>query len=195
LRSVAVGIVALASAAGCGPAAPGAKQDAARFQPTHIEGPPGVALEMACTPTGPELCFNAIDDNCNGVFDEGCGVATGIIQFTVAWGDSPADVDLELVGPKHEKVSDAARSTPDGFHLDRDCPTDNACRDQNLENIYFDGLEPPRGKYVVDVRIVALHGADVPVKIRFGARVGGRTFGADVELSHDDEKKSFTFDL
>jgi hypothetical protein len=195
LRRLVVGALAIASFIACGPSAPGAKQEATRLQPTHVEGPPGVTLEMACTPTGPELCFNAIDDNCNGVFDEGCGVATGIIQFTVAWGDNAADVDLELLGPKHEKISDAARSTPDGFHLDRDCPTDNACRDQNLENIYFDGLEPPRGRYAVDVRIADLHGADVPVKIRFGARVGGRTFGADVELSHDDEKKSFSFDL
>ncbi len=193
MRCVAVAAFALSVA--CGPATPAAKQEGAQFQPTHIEGPPGVTLEMACTPTGPELCFNAIDDNCNGVFDEGCGIATGIIQFTVAWGDSAADVDLQMIGPRHEKISDAARSTPDGFHLDRDCPTDNACRDQNLENIYFDGLEPPRGRYTVDVRIADLHGADVPVKIRFGARVGGRTFGAEVELSHDDEKKSFTFDL
>ena len=31
----------------------------------------GAGLESTCTPTGPEICFNAKDDNCNGVIDEG----------------------------------------------------------------------------------------------------------------------------
>ena len=36
---------------------------------SKIEAPPHVTLEMTCTPTGPELCFNAIDDNCNSLVD------------------------------------------------------------------------------------------------------------------------------
>jgi hypothetical protein len=39
--------------------------------------PDGVPLVMTCTPTGTELCFDATDNNCNGVIDEGCGVDTG----------------------------------------------------------------------------------------------------------------------
>ena len=31
----------------------------------RIGAGPGVAMGEACTPTGPELCFNAWDDNCN----------------------------------------------------------------------------------------------------------------------------------
>src|SRR5262249_32315602 len=143
-----------------------------------------------------ELCFNAIDDNCNGVFDEGCGIATGILQFTIAWGDNPADVDLAMTGPNKEKVADSPRATTtNGFHRDRACPADSVCGGQNIENIYFDGAEPPRGHYVVEVKLSDLHGADVPVKVRFGARVGARTFGADLELSQPEEKKAFSFDL
>ena len=149
---------------------------------------------MACTPTGPELCFNAIDDNCNGVIDEGCGVATGLLQFTIAWGESPADIDLIVTGPNHERVSDANRATATGFHLDHDCPNDG-CANQNIENVYFDGLEPPKGHYSVEVKLAELKGADSPVKVRFGARVGSRTFGADVALTHDDDRKTFTFEL
>jgi tRNA (guanosine-2'-O-)-methyltransferase len=155
-----------------------------------------VELIMACTPTGPELCFNAIDDNCNGVIDEGCGVATGLLQFTAAWGESPADVDLVVTDPMQQKISDSNRSTSTGFHLDQDCPGDgDACHGQNIENVYFEGTEPPRGHYTVEIKLADLHGAEVPVKVRFGARVGGRTFGADVLLTREDDKKTFAFDL
>src|SRR5204862_3699425 len=36
---------------------------------TDVEASEGMSLETACTPTGPELCFNARDDNCNGIID------------------------------------------------------------------------------------------------------------------------------
>jgi tRNA (guanosine-2'-O-)-methyltransferase len=180
-------------AAACGPSVK-AKSEAPKMAASRVAGPAGVELVMACVPTGPELCFNAVDDNCNGVIDEGCGVATGLLQFTIAWGDSPADIDLVMTGPNKEKISDASRATPNGFHLDRDCPTDG-CGGQNIENIYFDGLEPPKGKYTVEIKLSELHGADTPIKVRFGARVGAQTFGADVQLARDDDKKTFSFEL
>ena len=91
-------------------------------------------------------------------------------------------------------MSDANRATATGFHLDHDCPNDG-CANQNIENVYFDGLEPPKGHYSVEVKLAELKGADSPVKVRFGARVGSRTFGADVALTHDDDRKTFTFEL
>ena len=94
-------IVALVA---CGTAQTGTKT-AANIAVSHIEAPYGVTLVEACTPTGPEICFNAVDDNCNGVIDEGCGVLTGVLQFTIAWGDSPADVDLIVTDPDGERAS------------------------------------------------------------------------------------------
>ena len=38
---------------------------------TNITTPEGVGLETTCTPTGPEICFDARDNNCNGEIDEG----------------------------------------------------------------------------------------------------------------------------
>jgi hypothetical protein len=164
---------------------------------TNLTAPPGTTLLQACTPTGPELCFNAVDDNCNGVIDEGCGLATGLLQFTIAWSASAADVNLIVTTPKSERVpEDRSRSTPSGFHLDRDCPGEDGCGGQNVENVYFEGTDPPRGAYRVEIALVDPHGADTPLKVRFGARLGSRTVGFDVELAPgDDGKKTFTFDL
>src|SRR3974390_1434355 len=140
----------------------------------NLAASPGVTLVQGCTPTGPELCFNAVDDNCNGVIDEGCGVQTGLMQFTIAWS-SDADVNLAVSVPGEEKaLDDKNRATKGGFHLDRDCP-EEGCHGQNEENVSFDGREaPPPGHYVVSVVIKALRGTAPPVKVRFGARLGTR---------------------
>jgi tRNA (guanosine-2'-O-)-methyltransferase len=186
----------VAALCGCLPAAPAASEPPA-IVATNLAGPAGASIALACTPTGPELCFNAIDDNCNGVIDEGCGLQTGILQFTIAWGANPADVNLALVTPDGERAPDErTRSTPSGFHLDRDCPSEDGCGGQNVENVYFDGLEPPRGRYVVEITLADLHGADPPIRVRFGARLGARSVGFDLDLAPgEDAKKTFSFDL
>jgi tRNA (guanosine-2'-O-)-methyltransferase len=170
---------------------------AAAVTTSNLVPPAGTTLAEACTPTGPELCFNAMDDNCNGVIDEGCGLQTGLLQFVIAWGTSPADVNLMVVTPQDERVPDErTRSTASGFHLDRDCPGEEGCSGQNVENIYFDGPEPPRGRYTVYITLADLHGAEPPVRVRFGARLGARSVGFDVDLAPgDNAKKTFSFDL
>src|SRR5580704_2974653 len=95
------GLLALlfGTTASCAEPARSPDHAAADVTASKIEAPEHVTLEMSCTPTGPELCFNAIDDNCNGVIDEGCGVGTGVLQFAIAWGDEGADVDLSVTDP------------------------------------------------------------------------------------------------
>jgi tRNA (guanosine-2'-O-)-methyltransferase len=187
--------IVIVCAVACGPSVQPAKS--ANVVAKNLLTPPGTSVVQACTPTGPELCFNAIDDNCNGVIDEGCGVQTGLLQFTIAWGESPADVDLSLATPNGERISNATRASPTGFRLDRDCPGgQDECGGQNVENIFFEGIEPPRGHYVVDVKLNELHGAEAPVRVRFGARLGNHSVGFDVALAPgDDAKKTFAFDL
>lgn len=179
---------------GCGPAQPApAHSD---IVAKNIAAADGVVVRAGCTPTGPELCFNAIDDNCNGVIDEGCGVGTGVLQFIIAWGDSPADVDLSVTDPTGARITKTDRSTPSGLELEKDCP-DDGCHQQNIENVYFDGAEPARGRYTVEVRLVDARTAELPVKVHFSARIGSRTYAMDFSLSPgaDDDRKGFSFDL
>ena len=139
----------------CGPALPAAAPGS-NVIAKNVVTSDGV-VTSACTPTGPELCFNANDDNCNGVIDEGCGVGTGVLQFMVAWGDSPADIDITVVDPNGAKVHKGNRSSSSGLQLEKNCPEDG-CHGQNMENVFFDGNEPARGKYIVEVRLVDPHG-------------------------------------
>ncbi len=188
-----LGAASVALASACGPA--GRPADGAQlFTAQGVTCSEGVELITACTPTGVELCFNAIDDNCNGVIDEGCGVATGVLQFSIAWGEASADVDLSVVDPAGTTTSAQNKSTPAGFRLDRDCPTE-PCNGQNEETVYYEGAEPPRGRYRVEVRLADPKGASLPLCVRLGARVGSRTFGANVNLTAKDERKTVTFTL
>ena len=173
---------------------PAASPNGANIAPSQIESPVGVTLVSACTPSGPELCFNATDDNCNGVIDEGCGLATGPLQFVIAWGDSPANVDLRVTDPTGAMVDPQRPTQSDGLRLDRDCPRDN-CFGQNVENALFEGTEPPRGKYLVEIILTDAKGASLPINVRFGARVGRLTYGADLTLEKRDDKKAFSFTL
>ncbi len=179
----------------CGPAAtqlPGAQSLVVKNVLTE-----GIVLRSACVPTGPELCFNALDDNCNGIIDEGCGLNSGILQFSLAWGDSPADLDLIVTDPAGAKVSSVNRSAASGLVLDRDCPDASNCRGQNVENIYLEGLDPPRGKYIVEVRLRDLRRAQSPVSATLGARLGSRTYGAELSLTpaQGTDRVQFSFEL
>lgn len=182
----------------CGPASSGrpARDPYADVVAKNVVGEGGVTVTSACTPTGPELCFNANDDNCNGVIDEGCGSATGVLQFMIAWGDSPADVDIVVIDPSGAKVNKSNPSPNGGLRLERSCP-DDGCHGQNVENVYFEGNEPPRGKYAVEVKLVDPHGAELPVKVHLSARVGSRTYAMDLELTpgQGQDRRGFGFEL
>ncbi len=162
--------------------------------PKFASGPWAAALSAACTPSGPEQCFNAVDDNCNGVIDEGCGVCTGPLQFTIAWSEANANVDLVVIDPSGSKVNKATL-TASGLRQDRDCPKDG-CGGQNVDNVCLDAADPPRGRYVLEIHLGPRSGAVTPLtKVRVGVRVGDKSYGADLELSPLKDQETISFVL
>ena len=162
----------------------------------EVTPPPGIALETTCVTTGPELCFDAIDNNCNGLLEEGCGVNSGLVQVAAAWSEAEADVDLLVTDPNGE-LAKPGSLTGAGLTKDRDCPgSDRACHGQNMENVYLEAdTDPAKGVYKVVVRLEKTGGAPLPIKVHIGARIGPRIYGLSVELGAQEEEKAFSFRL
>jgi tRNA (guanosine-2'-O-)-methyltransferase len=154
------------------------------------------AIEVAaCVAPGPEICFNAVDDNCNGLFDEGCGIQGGALQFLLAWDDPGADVDLLVTDPNRELVA-VGKVAESGLVRDRDCPgREGGCGGVNLENVYLAKGSPERGKYQVTVRLESLGVDPPPVVAHLGARVGSATKSIRLTFQHPEDRHTFVFRL
>ena len=152
-------------------------------------------LERASVTTAPELCGNALDDNGNGLADEGCGTTTSAVSFLIAWDEPNADVDLRVVDPNGELV-EVGRPSESGLVRERDCPgREGECRGKNLESVYQEQGEPAEGKYVVRILLVSLGGAAAPVVVRFSVRLWARAYGATVTLPRVDSDWQMPFTL
>src|SRR5688572_2583462 len=146
MRASGVALAALWGASACTPAGSGAAagegpavaepRGAASAEQTWPER--GVRRIEHCASLGYEICFNAQDDNCNGVAEEGCGIPTGVIQFLIAWDGAKADVDLNVVDPNGELI-EGGKVSKSGLVKERDCPgRRQECRGKNLENVFLE---------------------------------------------------------
>ena len=109
-------------------------------------------VEARCAQGAQEAC-NGLDDNCNGIIDEGCGYASGNIQITLGWATG-ADLDMYVTDPQGASINYSATQSPSGGHLDHDAR--GACASYqpgayNTENVYWDQAQPPQGNYAVEV--------------------------------------------
>ncbi len=190
----AAGLALALALVGCRPPLPPPRAEAAPAA-RLAAAPAGVDVDATCTPTGVERCFDAVDDNCNGVIDEGCGLHTGLVQFAAAWS-APADVDLVVTDPAGQTPR-PGEATASGVRMDRACSgrEGDGCHGQSLENVFYDGEgPPPRGTWRVVVRLARLDQATPPVLVRLGARVGGRSFDAKVALAASGDERAFAFE-
>jgi tRNA (guanosine-2'-O-)-methyltransferase len=189
LRQVLIAL-GCAGAAACAEIPRPATPAAPRVRDLHATG---LQLAEVCSPSGIELCFDALDNNCNGVIDEGCGLHTGILQFTIAWQEPKIDVDLRVTGPSGVEAR-LEEPTEDGLIKDRECPREEQCHGQNVENVFLAEGAPRHGRYRV---AVSLQDAvpSPPIKVRLSARVGQRHFTAVVELAEKNDERSFEFTL
>lgn len=150
---------------------------------------PPLSRERGCTQIAPESCFNARDDNCNGIVDEGCGVQGGLIQFTIAWDDAEADVDLNVQDPKGQ-LAEVGRVTACGLTKERDCPgKDDECKGQNVESVFLESDDDlTRGVYTVKIRLERAGSFEEPVRVNFAARLGPKTFADEFEFAKEQEE-------
>jgi hypothetical protein len=186
------GVVALIAfvLTGCGAVAASAPR---AEPPRAAPGAAFPALRRATWPGGPERCFDATDDNGNGIIDEGCGTPTGIVHVAIAWDAPLSDVDLLVTDPKGDLV-EVGRPSAAGLQKDRDCPgKQGECQGRNLENVYLEdeSREPRRGTYRVRVKLERLGGEDLPIRVTYGARLGPRTYQGELLLEEPEAEKSF----
>lgn len=143
-----------------------------------------------------ELCYDAVDNNCDGQIDEGCPYRTTNtpVNFMIAWKVN-ADLDLHVMGPDGKEVSFHARDSG-SLVLDKDCHA-NDCPQGKVENVYV----PPdrailRGKYKVWVEVADGGNAPPMIPFFFGGKVGVQTFFVPFFIANKKgEHKAFQFDV
>ncbi|MBW2460249.1 MAG: hypothetical protein JRH11_01300 [Deltaproteobacteria bacterium] len=151
LVSIVLATCALAACGGSTPPttpAPEASSDPAPATGgTAVAADGAIAMQLACTEGANERC-DALDDDCDGLIDEGCGYAEGSLTIVATWG-SEADVDLVVTGPDGE----AAPGISPG-HGGR-----GACAEGDHPRIESaTGSQPVAGTVVVSLRHVATCG-------------------------------------
>jgi tRNA (guanosine-2'-O-)-methyltransferase len=144
-----------------------------------------------CISRGVETCFDARDDNCNGLVDEGCGLPDGPLQILIAWEPPEADVDLEVFDPAGEPAL-VGQPTAAGLVKDRDCPKEpNECGGQNVEVVYLDGDRVPPGRYLVTLRLHRPGPLLRDVTLRLGGHMGNDPLSGDYTLSSEVPEAHF----
>lgn len=146
-------------------------------------------VDVRCEGREEEQC-NALDDDCDGAIDEGCGYSSGGVQVTIRW-DSGADIDLYVRDPSGEAVfyNKEHRKTPVGGHLDHDARGD--CRPEqphpHIENAYWPEPAPP-GEYGVELHYFGPCGGNAETRVQMSVSVSDHILGVYEYLLSPEEK-------
>jgi hypothetical protein len=196
---------ALGAGVGCEPrtdrALSAPRPAAARVDRPEVEVPddehaPTLRALEPCVPLAYEICFNALDDNCNGALEEGCGVPAGVVQFMIAWDAQRADVDLNVTDPNGELI-EAGRVVQSGLIKSRDCPgRRQECGGVNLENVFLEGNKAPtRGVYRVSVALESLGGELPPIWVNLSSRLGAQHYAYEIRLMAPEDERHVELSL
>ena len=144
-----------------------------------------------------ELCWDGVDNNCNGQIDEGCpyGGGESALHFVIAW-KANVDLDLHVAGPDGKEVSFKQRAAG-SLVLDKDCHGDD-CPSGNVENVFVPvDKVVAKGHYVVwvqDGNPKADKEPQIPFMIGLG--VGAKAFFVPAMITNKaGEKRSYEFDV
>lgn len=133
-------------------------------------------MQPACAEGADEQC-DAIDDDCDGRVDEGCGYGGGPVQVTAAWS-AGADLDLEVTEPGGAVLGGEATSTDAGGRLDR--TGEGRCAgpevDRRVENATWTE-HPPEGEYEVALRYADACDVTDPVTATVAVSADGEVVG------------------
>jgi hypothetical protein len=204
-RSALVLVAAASFTAACEPARHGTSSTAASVAPaTAAQGPrtsrggdaAGMRPRGECLPVAYEVCFNALDDNCNGALEEGCGVPAGVVQFMIGWEAARADVDLNVTDPNGELI-EAGRLVQSGLIKSRDCPgRRQECAGVNFENVFLEGNKAPtRGSYRVSVALESLGGEQPPIWVNLSCRLGAQRRSFEIRLAAPEDEQHVELSL
>jgi tRNA (guanosine-2'-O-)-methyltransferase len=135
-------------------------------------------IAIDCQPGGQETC-NAIDDDCNGVIDDGCGYSTGAVQVTISW-DTGADIDMYVSDPSGSPLyyNEQHRRSPLGGEMDHDARGDCRREQQNprIENAFWPA-PAPSGRYEIELHYFGPCGAASKTNVTLSLSVFGKPLG------------------
>lgn len=149
-----------------------------------------------------ELCWDGVDNNCDGQIDEGCPYKTGVLQFIIAWKVA-VDLDLHVQGPDGKEVNWGKREIGNGLNLDKDCHGmkngADDCPDGKVENVFFQtGTPVLKGHYKVWVEMFDNRGQskDALIPFTFGGKAGTHVFAVPFFIKNQKGSKlEFSFDV
>jgi hypothetical protein len=151
-------------------------------------------LSVDCAPSGQETC-NAVDDDCNGVIDDGCGYSTGAVQITIGW-DTGADIDMYVTDPSGSPVyyNEQHRKSPLGGQMDHDARGDCRREQQSprIENAFWPA-PAPSGTYQIELHYFGPCGDFSKTHVTISVSALGKPVGTyRYELEPEERVKALT---
>jgi hypothetical protein len=154
-------------------------------------------MPLKCEASAHETC-NALDDDCNGVIDDGCGYETGGVQITVAW-DSGADIDLYVTDPSGETIyyNEKHDHSSIGGHLDHNARGD--CRREQKHSRVENAFWPdpaPLGKYRVELHYFGPCEKSTKTTAQLSVSVRGKSLGSyEYTLEPEQRIDALSFEI
>ncbi len=136
---------------------------------------------MVCLPQPGEVCGDGIDDNCNGLVDEGCRSELTRPGFVAAWRAPGAAVEALLFEPSGELA--AAAGDPEAPF---EWVTSSSSLAQGGYQAFLlragDSIEATPGRYRLRIVLRRMSNLPGPVRVFVTARLGSQAHHEQVEL-------------